>query len=1005
MAMGKTDGCIRCARAMGAMLMLGMIAALIVAVLPSYAWADEEPAESAQGTPVATGGGTVQVGVDAGIGDAACAESADEVAPGADGYVDDPTIDAATGKAEGATAGGISGGAPVAGESGDGGIDGASSAIAEETGDIAGAPPIEPAASFASAAHTAPSADNRSFLQVGNAVLFDGTKQDASTEGAFYTKSINRLTLNSTIRGAIVARFLGDDFTVFANDDTVFIASQNDDDDDPLLHVIGALTIDGKENRIVAIMGGIAVEKAGTGTEADGSLALDNVNLQVAGINADCSAPLVDVEGDVNVNSGVLGVTSLKNGTALNVGGRLTISGGGNQPKRDVVLHVGSRKISLAIEGKHAITNIAGDGATVGSDLRVADSKLSVFTLGGTGVSTKGSVYLTNAHVSIQSILDKQSSSNAPSATYGLRMRASKHAPSMLNVKDSTVEVTAVGFNGNDAAIYGPETGIVIDGGYVSASAPLSTGLLLPAGTVLIRRGTLDIVGAYVGMAAKALIVRGGALNAFALGALDLSDYDAQQLRDLVRQAEELAKSGDYSKYLSVLAQLRYLAADNVKGYAITSDTIRISGGTVTALALCNTALYGKSSGNEFIAINANDSILIEGGTVVALANAADEKSVAIGIHAGVPGRGRSEAKRGSIIVTGGTVTAYAFRSARHRLAMYAEPAGGSEGTVAIGEDMGAAAGAKAPGRRVDAGSLGTASPYTYLYLSKGRLYLVDEYLTWDSLGKELACFLVGFDPPNSQLKVTREMMQTLVGLNRPVMILSNDVDLVSGAWLESYLTAYVRSYAIDPEGSNVIMSGMFKGNGVVFLFETGSMFGKTTIHQVGGIDVYDFNVRYDTDPEWSMMSGLAGDRLIHSIHFYYQAGSWPADMTLFVHVGARYAGKTVQWHYFDALTGRLILQWSGTVDPFGWIEVPGQKALPSKETALCAPRQLACESVGRKALPATGDGPFDVLTAGLPLMALLTGSLVANAALRLRERKSTAAARETAGRIYEERE
>ena len=174
----------------------------------------------------------------------------------------------------------------------------------------------------------------------------------------------------------------------------------------------------------------------------------------------------------------------------------------------------------------------------------------------------------------------------------------------------------------------------------------------------------------------------------------------------------------------------------------------------------------------------------------------------------------------------------------------------------------------------------------------------------------------------------------------------------------------------------------MLKGQGVAFMFETGQLFnGKSTIHQVDGVEIYDFNTRYDIDPEHAMFVAMVGDRLIHSIHFAY-VGEWPADMMIAMYVGEDYAGQTVSWYYRDPQTGELVLIGDYVVNAIGWITATGQQ-ISHAETAILTPAKLPVVQAA-DALPATADSSVMALVC-LVILVLSSCMLVTSRRRRIR--------------------
>lgn len=800
-------------------------------------------------------------------------------------------------------------------------------------------------------------------LIVNDVVFFNTTKADHSEVFATYDMKTNTLTLLKEAISRIIARNLGAGFTILATGTHSFTNDSGDSID-----VQGELVFDGTEDTTITLEGLLVTKEDEESYDGNGDLTIRNGKVEVKSKDPEGTtsthAP-ADVAGDVEVQNKaslvVAGATDYS--SALHVGGDLLISDEASLTVAD--LTTGNNSSTVDVDGNvefdstgHiTLVNPSGTGLTVGKNLTITQGDGTIMGMGGNAILVEnGKVYLKGGAFTI---LTLPGNTNGTEPCCGIYIKNGD-----MVVTGGSNTVLNIGSDDNDAGILIEKVNqgvgnLLVGDGYLMVVA-FNTGITVPDGFIIVNGGQLDSVGGYVGIHGKNIVIQGGAVNAFATGKADVADKEALQ-----KLIAELQKTHTPEEYIAILQQIGVLYSESTtKGYAlIADDTIYINGGTVTAMAFNNGNLaHSSAAGNEMIAIHAGNLVQIDGGTVVALADTDGTSSTSIGIHAGQAGQ-----TIGTIKISGGVVTAYAFDNAATKLALFSEPGNTNSpiGNVLVAAAMKIAAGTRAPGVQVDGLSSDTIySPY--LYITDGRLYLEGDYLKWDYLGKSAVLVLVGFDPPDGELKVTREMMDTLIGLNRTVAILGNGTDLVvPGDWLGSVIQGGIR-YKLagggDLQNYGEALSVLVKGQGVAFMFETGQLFGgKKTIHQVDGVDVYDFNTFYNTDPEHAEFLAMVGDRLIHSIRFAY-VGEWPADMTIAMYIGPDYAGQTVSWYYRDPATGELVLIGDYTVNAIGWITATTQQ-VSHGNTAILTPAKTITASLAKASVsPKTGDTPIAAL-------------------------------------------
>lgn len=294
------------------------------------------------------------------------------------------------------------------------------------------------------------------------------------------------------------------------------------------------------------------------------------------------------------------------------------------------------------------------------------------------------------------------------------------------------------------------------------------------------------------------------------------------------------------------------------------------------------------------------------------------------------------------------------------------------------------AAGDRAPGVQVD--SSAGLSGHSYLYATPGTLYLTPDHMKWDYLDQRSFALAAAFDPPDGELKVSKEMMASIVGLDLMTLILSDGIDFSKETFIASYGEAHSQSQALDPDNLNpkIYYGPLFRGMGAAFIFENGQLFGKETLRSVAGVEVYDFGSRYDTQPEFAGIRALLSNEeaLVHSVHFNY-AGELPADTTVIMAVGDSYETRRLDWKYSDVSFTSLTSVCSLDTDPFGWFSAEGQKTLQQK-TALIGEKNVG-DSV-MKQLASTGDNKTDAVVALSLLVTMLSVAL--GAALIQQRRK-----------------
>ncbi len=573
--------------------------------------------------------------------------------------------------------------------------------------------------------------------------------------------------------------------------------------------------------------------------------------------------------------------------------------------------------------GEVQIFSINGNGAKAGGDLVITGGRnILMMGLFGFGLELPGDVILSGGTSTILGItLEGQA---------GVGFNGLRSTNGNAYVSGGNHTVVGTGSGDADWGMHLPEGSLSVTGGMLTVVSPTRGGLFLDKGDIEVTGGKLDCAGAFIGMKAEEIRISNGVANAFARG---VANPGGSTWGELYRDYFDAVEQGDTDGALGAFLGTESNAGSNETGYAMLSrGSVSIANATVNAFAFLNSSGGAPGSNLKAIGIHADTMLAMSGSTVVALADTDASSSMTIGLHAGDSEGGAP----GLIQVANSTVTAYGFQRAATRLAMFVELAG----VIQLQPGTAVAAGAAAPGAQIPTYDQTLMSQYPYIYASPGRLYLDDVYVKWDYLDQALVQDQLCFGPPNGQHIITREMMQSLIGLDRYMFLLSDNVGLSQGSWTASILYAVGRSQALDPDNPNapIYYSPAFTGNGVVFVFKTGRLAKKTTIHQVDGVEFYDFGSRYDTDPEHAAFLGLVkeGDQLIHSVHFNY-TDEFPADMMLLLAVGEEWAEKQVSWYYLNEAGDATVWILDQAVDPFGWLVLEGQPQVRA-DTAITGP-------------------------------------------------------------------
>ncbi len=606
------------------------------------------------------------------------------------------------------------------------------------------------------------------------------------------------------------------------------------------------------------------------------------------------------------------------------------------------------------------IFSTGGFGAKASGACSIAGGDVLIMGIGGSGLELPGEVSFLNGNSTILGLIG---SGGVSTGIYGL-----KTASGNVSVSGGNHTVVGTGMDSTDWGMYLPEGSLTMSGGKLLVIGPTEGGLVLDRGTIEVNGGTLEGAGAYIGMSAEEITISNGVANAFIFGR---SDPGGSDWSELYQEYFNALKEGDSVGAMRVFLKVEKSSGSDRSGYGMISrGPLSIVNSTVTTLAFLNSTAAPLGSHIESIGIHADTELTVSESTVVALADTNASSSTTIGLHAGNEGINGSP---GHIRITDSIVTAYAFQKAATRLAMYVE---GTEGTIQIPAETNIAAGQTAPATQVTSYDETLMSLYPYVYASDGSLYLDDIYLKWDYLDQSLALDELCFDPPNGQLIITREMMQSLVGLDRFMILLSDNVGISKSTWRESLFFAYSQSHDLDPDNPEApfYFSPAFKGTGVVFIFKTGRLAGKTSIHQVDGISFYDFGSRYDTNPEYSAFLRLTQDseKLIHSVHFNY-TDEYPADMQILLSVGEDFKNQPVSWYYLTEAKDTMAWILDQAVDPFGWLILEGLTHTWA-DTAITSPRY-------QEGLAQTGDDAGSLL---LLLVPLWFGSMAATVCLSI---------------------
>lgn len=83
----------------------------------------------------------------------------------------------------------------------------------------------------------------------------------------------------------------------------------------------------------------------------------------------------------------------------------------------------------------------------------------------------------------------------------------------------------------------------------------------------------------------------------------------------------------------------------------------------------------------------------------------------------------------------------------------------------------------------------------------------------------------------------------------------------------------------------------------------------------------YDFGIRFDTGDSYNAIHKLSGEKFVLMLDFNH-SGSLPGEMQISINVGMQYAGKTLQYYYYNPETKELELIQSTVADEHGYVTV-----------------------------------------------------------------------------------
>jgi hypothetical protein len=135
------------------------------------------------------------------------------------------------------------------------------------------------------------------------------------------------------------------------------------------------------------------------------------------------------------------------------------------------------------------------------------------------------------------------------------------------------------------------------------------------------------------------------------------------------------------------------------------------------------------------------------------------------------------------------------------------------------------------------------------------------------------------------------------------------EIDLARGSTLLS--AAQLKRLAEQNKNKPVVI----KGEDYILTFQKGTM------KVVAGQQNHDFGAKFNTGTNYSKIRGLAGSNLALMIR-YNHSGKLPAEATITIKVGTKYAGQTLYYYYYNSTTGKLEYLQSTIVDEDGYATV-----------------------------------------------------------------------------------
>lgn len=765
----------------------------------------------------------------------------------------------------------------------------------------------------------------------------------------------------------------------------------------------GPLRFAGGEGNKLKLKGRV-ITNPDTAKNLPGSITSESGTVTVVGLKGENGAAVEThgLQGDAHLKlqGGTFTVVALDKLNAVQVDGDLEATGDGNA---------------------YQLMSIFAEGVMVHGTFTQRDVTFLAMGLGGTGMEVDNgnnesiAAQLESGQATILGLVTQQepqthAQNDAP--CYGMVARNGN-----VNISGGSHQMVSALGNADSAGLYVQGGNLNATAGSLTAAGAMgANGIKVDSGDGMPDAGELFVDGGWVegigtiGALTDKTTVRTGTLNALSFPLVDgvIPTLNASSLNQLRSELSESGESGalaavdkatsnklvvertEGSHALVTAREESALPVNGNKNLAASAttriglqaqDAIDIQGGVVNAFAFPK-GLFGSSAGKPGEAsygMSSGSEVNVSGGIVCALADvSSSNQTTAMGIYAGTNTEG--QLTYGTVNLTGGTTTAYAFQTAQRRASIFAEDS--DSGTQNIGPNMKVAAGVRAPGGQVETSTVLAA--YSYAYVTDAALYLTNDFDKWDYFDQAALFVASAFDPPNGENKVSKEMMASLVGLGRSLVVLSDNADFSQDTFFSSYMYAYMQSQMQDP--NTLYHSPLLKGTGLALLFENGQLFNyQDTLQMVDGVEVFDFGSRYNTQPELDGMRALmpTGKELIHSVHFYYE-GELPASATVIMAVGEDYKNEPVTWGYSDNAFTKLTTIVDQNVDPYGWLEVAGQPAL-HHETAIYHNGKGPGPEPTPTPIPSTGDPMAPVMWA-LAAAVLTSGGVIA---YQVRKRKS----------------